>query len=77
MKKSLYLHKYNFMIFLTEIDITITQYMCDGEKKERQMYLVEAEDEADVRDKVMKKYVSDPYGTYYNIDFNFINEMIR
>lgn len=64
-------------IFLTEIEIIITEYMNDGDKREKEMFLVEAENVEQVKEKVLAKYVSDPYGTYYIVNFNYINEMIK
>lgn len=64
------------MLHITEIEIRITNYMCDDETIETKVYIVDADNEDMVKEKVEKKYVSDPYGTYYIVNFNYIHELI-
>lgn len=64
------------MLYITEIEINISNYMCDDDEVETKIYIVDADNEDEVKEKVEKRYVSDPYGTYYIINFNYIHEMI-
>ena len=64
------------MLYITEIEIRTIKYMCDDETLENKVYIVDADNDEIVKEKVENKYVSDPYVTSYIVNFNYIHELI-
>lgn len=68
------------MLYLAEVDYSITHYMSDGDPDKREVTrLVEADSPEEAEDKVRKHFESktSEYSVYYSVSGVDISEVIR